>query len=289
MSGDQPGLITSPTNRRVAQIRKLRSRKEREASGLFFVEGIRAVGEAVQLGAAIETLVVAPELLRSAFGRDLVAGREAAGVPVLRLSAEAFAAISGKDGPQGLAAVVRQQWEELPEGAAPGAGHGGHVPPLWIAVEAVQDPGNLGSILRTGDAVGTAGAILLGPATDPHDPACVRASMGAVFSQRLVRGDVDRFRAWARRHGLAVVGATGDAEHDYRAIDAPYRGPLVVLMGSEREGLSPAAREACDHRVRVPMTGRCDSLNLAVATAVVLYEVLARRQGRPAWPGPDAE
>lgn len=286
-NGEQSGRITSPNNRRVAQIRRLRSRKEREATGLFFVEGIRAVGEAVQLGAGIETLVLAPELLRSDFGLNLVTRSEEAGVPVLRLSAEAFAAISGKDGPQGLAAVVRQNWEELgatPAAAGPGpVPTGSAIPPLWVAVEAVQDPGNLGSILRTGDAVGAQGVILLGSGTDPYDPGCVRASMGAVFSQRLVRSNLERFQAWTRQAGLSVVGATGDAEPDYRAVDAPYRGPLVVLVGSEREGLSAEARDACDHRVSIPMAGRCDSLNLAVAAAVVLYEVSARRQGRPAW------
>ena len=181
-----------------------------------------------------------------------------------------FAGHLCRDGPQGLGAVLRQRTESLDQ-ATPG----GEL--YWVALDAAQDPGNIGAILRTSDAVGGAGLILLGNAADPYDPAAVRASMGALFAQRVVRADWDTFVAWKQQHGVAVIGTSDKAEQDYRG--ASYPTPLVLLMGSEREGLSPAQQAVCDRMVRIPMVGRSDSLNLAVATAIVLYE-LFHQHGR---------
>lgn len=265
-------MITSPANPSVKAIRALRQRKEREASGSFFIEGIRLVAEAAQLGAPIERLVVAPDLLASGFARELVAAQAAAGVPLLELSAEVFAGLSQKDGPQGLGAVVRQRWEPL-EGLrldrAPG----------WVALDRVADPGNLGTILRTADAVGMSGVILVGPSTDPYDPAALRGSMGAVFAQRLVRCTSAELAAWKRAAGAFVVGTSDKAAADYQAVAYPQ--PLVLLMGSEREGLAPELQALCDALVSIPMRGRSDSLNLAVATGVMLYELLAQGRSAP--------
>jgi len=264
-------MITSPANPTAKAIRALRQRKEREATGSFFVEGIRLVAEAAQLGAPIERLVVAPELLASGFGRELVTGQAAAGVPVLEVSADVFAGLSQKDGPQGIGAVVRQRWEPLADVRL-------DTSPGWVALDRVADPGNLGTILRTADAVGACGVILVGPSTDPYDPAALRASMGAVFSQRLVRADPDELAAWKRAAGAFVLGTSDKAPLDYQAAAHPQ--PLVLLMGSEREGLAPELQTLCDALVSIPMRGRSDSLNLAVATGVMLYELLA--QGRRA-------
>ena len=261
-------MITSTANPAVKQIRALRDRKERERSGLCFVEGIRLVGEAVQIGADVEQLVVAPELLSSEFGRDLVEGGRAAGGSVLEVSAAVFESLSRKEGPQGLGAVVRQRW--LPLDAARAADG-----LCWVALDAVADPGNLGTILRTCDAVGAAGVILLGASSDPYDPAALRGSMGAVFSQRLVRAPFEHLVEWAHRQRCAIIGTSDGAAADLRAF--PFPAPLVLLMGSEREGLSPAQQAACDAVVSIPMVGRSDSLNLAVATGVALYEIFYRR------------
>ena len=263
-------MITSPSNAHVKQVRALRQRKERERTGLYFAEGIRIVTEAVALSAGVETLVAAPELLKSAHARALVAVQSAQGVPVLELSAEVFAGLSSRDGPQGLGAVLRQRTEAL-DNVTPGAER------CWVALDAAQDPGNIGTILRTSDAVGGAGLILLGHAADPYDPAAVRASMGALFAQRIVRADWESFAAWKLRHAVTVMGTSDKAEQDYRG--AVYSPPLVLLMGSEREGLSLAQQAVCDRMVRIPMVGRSDSLNLAVATALVLYEAFYRRGG----------
>jgi TrmH family RNA methyltransferase len=260
----EPQLITSPHNAAISRIRALRSRKERERSGLAFVEGIRRVVEAAGQPAAIETLVVAPDLLTSALGHDLLREQRAAGTPCLHVSAAVFGTLASRERPQGLGAVVRQRWQRLEQVARDDNR-------CWVALEAVQDPGNLGTILRTADAVGAAGVILLGPATDPYDPAAIRASMGAVFTQQLVRAQPAELAQWVRRRGIGVIGASGAAPHDYRAI--VYPRPLVLLMGSERQGLSAAQQALCGQIVRIPMVGHSDSLNLAVATSLVLYEI----------------
>ncbi len=262
-------MISSTSNPRIKQIRGLRQRKARSESGLFFVEGIRLVLEAVQLGAPLETLVVAPELLSSTRAQELVQAQQRAGVPTLEVTAEVFQSLSAREGPQGLGAVLQQRWETL-DHVQPGNELG------WVALDAVQDPGNLGTILRTSDAVGCAGVILLDHTTDPYDPAAVRASMGAIFAQRLVRASFAEFAVWKQRHTVMVVGTSGAALHDYQAVK--YVPPLVLLMGSERLGLAAEQQAVCDLMVRIPMVGRSDSLNLAVATGVMLYEVFNQQR-----------
>ena len=135
----------------------------------------------------------------------------------------------------------------------------------------MQSPGNLGTILRTCEAVGAAGVILLGPQADPYDPSAIRATMGALFAQRLVRATWDEFAAWKRRHGCLLVGTSPSGKIDYRAV--AYTPPTVLWMGWERQGLSPEQQALCDVMARIPMAGRSDSLNLAVSTGVMLYEI----------------
>ncbi len=265
-------MITSSSNPQIKQIRKLRDRKERQRTGLFYIEGLRIVAEAAQQGARFETLITAPDLLTSAFGRDLVARLETAGTPVLPVSPEVFAVISMKEGPVGIAAVVRQRWEPLEQiSIQPGQ--------PWVALDSVADPGNLGAILRTLDAVGGSGVILLDHSTDPYDPTAIRASMGAVFTQRLVRASLSEFAALKKARSFPVVGTSDKASTDYHR--CRYPPALILLMGSERQGLQPEHLALCDEVVAIPMLGSLDSLNLAVATGVVLYEIYNQRRDQP--------
>lgn len=263
--------ITSTANPKVKALRKLRDRKERAQSGLFTIEGLRIVGEALQQGAEVDTLVAAPELLNSEFGEDLLREAAGRGVPVMEVGAAVFESFSLKEGPQGIAAVVRQRWTPL-EDITPAAGD------LWVALDAVADPGNLGTILRTADATGARGVILLDHSTDPYDPTAIRASMGAIFTQRLARATFDEFVAWKTRQSIALVGTSDKARQDYHT--CVYPDPMVLLMGSERMGLQERALHACDLLVAMPMLGSSDSLNLAVATGVTLYEILNQRRDR---------
>lgn len=264
-----PALITSTANERIKRIRALRMRKERDRTGLTFVEGIRSVVEAVQVEAPIDVLVVCPKLLRGKPGWDAVAIARSRDVEVVEVDEAVFRTLSKRDGPQGIAAVLRQRWERLRD-IVPGDGS------TWVALESAADAGNIGTIVRTCDATGAEGVILLDHTADPFDPVAMRASTGAVFTKRLVRASFVDVREWAQAHGMTVVGTAGDADADYRAAD--YGARTVILMGSERAGLPEAYRAACDLVVSIPMRGRADSLNLAVATALVLYEVLHRRE-----------
>lgn len=265
-------IISSHSNPKMKEIRSLQNRRARERTGLAFIEGIHIVAEAVQLAAAVETLVTAPALLTSEFGQEVVEGQKNRGIPCLEVTPEVFKSLSLKDNPQGIAAVVRQRWEPLERIALANE--------FWVALDAVQDPGNLGTILRTSDAVGCAGVILIGHSTDPYDPTALRASMGAIFSMRLVKTSFAEFADWKQRHTYCVIGTSGAAPIDYQTIS--YPASLILLMGSERLGLSSEQQALCDAMVKIPMVGRSDSLNLAVSTGVVLYEIFNQRRKKEA-------
>ncbi len=257
-------MITSFSNPKVKALRKLDQKKYRQETGLFFIEGLRTVGEAIQTGAPIQTLVIAPELLVSEFGQSLVNHPAVADADRMAVSAEIYQKIAHKQGPQGLGALVRQNWQALDE-IKPAKND------LWIALDAVSDPGNLGTIMRTTEAIGGQGLILLGHSTDPYDPTAVKASMGAIFSLGLIKTDWDVFHDWTKTWQINLYGTSDGAQTDYQTIN--YKRPLTLLMGSERHGLTKSQITACHKVVRIPMEGRTDSLNLAVATAVVLYEI----------------
>lgn len=265
-------MITSFTNPTVKALRKLEQKKYRQQSGTFFIEGLRIVGEAVQTRAPIKALVVAPDLLISEFGRSLLADPSLADVEKIEVSAEIYEKLAHKQGPQGIGAIVKQSWQDL-------AAIQLAADDLWVALDAVADPGNLGTIMRTADAVGARGIILLEHSTDPYDPAAVKASMGAIFSLALASAAWDDFQPWQKQEKALLVGTSDHGATDYQQIH--YRRPLILLMGSERHGLPDEMMAACDHLARIPMAGRSDSLNLAVATAVMLYEIFnqSRKSG----------
>ncbi len=247
------------------RVRELRQRKARQRTGLFVAEGIRLAGEAAECGAPIELCIVAPELLTSSYGQEVVAGIAARGTPVLEVTTQVFRTLSSREGPQGIAVVVRQHWTPLTE-IVPGDEL------CRVVLDSAQDPGNIGSILRTSDAVGSAGIILVGDWADPFDPVAVRGSMGAVLSQQCTHTTWEDLAGWKAKNGVEFVGASDSAALNYRA--ATYSRPVVLVMGSERVGLDPRGIELCDAMVSIPMLGRSDSLNLAVATGLLLYELL---------------
>ncbi len=266
-----PTMIASTANERIKRIRALRLRKERDRTGLAYVEGIRTVAEAVQLDTPLEALIVAPELLRSEFAHGLIEEARSRGVEIIEVSDQVFHSLSKREGPQGLGALLRQRWTKLGDvQIAPGE--------RWVALEETADAGNLGTILRTCDASGAEGVILLDHTTDPYDPVAMRASTGAIFTRRVVRASWEDFLAWGRREQATLIGTSDRATDDYRTCD--YGERTVLVMGSERAGLTDERQADCTRTVRIPMMGRIDSLNLAVATALVLYEVLHRHEAR---------
>jgi TrmH family RNA methyltransferase len=270
-----PKPIHNPNNPAIRQIRRLHERAGREQRGLVYIEGMRLVASAIEHQAQIATLIACRPLLTHPFARRLVRVQQQAGTPVLWVTPEVMHSLALAAAAQGVGAVVRQRWDAL-----------GRVKPAdelcWIALDIIHAPGNLGTILRTSAAVGGAGIILLGEQVDPYAPATVRATMGAVFAQRFVRTTVAEFARWKRRRGVQLVGTSPHAPLDYHAV--AYRAPTVLLMGGERQGLSPELQALCDVMVQIPMVGGGDSLNVAVATAIMLYELFNQRRETPSPP-----
>jgi TrmH family RNA methyltransferase len=269
-------LITSRNHPALRRIRALHARPEREQTGLFLIDGMRLLAQAAQHRIRFDTLVVAPALLHHAFAKKLVRQIQRTGVPYLEVTPEVLHSVAQSDNPQGVAAVVQQEWTPIAQ-ADPQAGL------CWLAVTQVQSCGNLGTLIRTCEAVGAAGVILLSPGPDPYDPACVRASMGSLFALQYVRTTVGEFLRWKERCQGVLVGTSPTAAVDYQ--EANYPRPTILFMGWEREGMSAEEQNLCNLMVRIPMAGRCDSLNLAVASSVMLYEVFNQHRRAPTFEG----
>jgi TrmH family RNA methyltransferase len=256
-------VITSAANPLIKRVRLLADRKYRRREGAFVVRGVQPVWQAVEAGADIEILIVAPELLRSP-AAEMVAEQEARGVTVARLSAELFGRIADRDGPAGLAAIVRKRIGSLDQLTV-------RPDSVFAALHEIANPGNLGTIIRTADAAGAAGVILVGQCTDPYDPAAVKASMGAVFTVPVATVAAPaEFLRWGREQGIAVAVTSGSGTGALWETALPQ--PLAILFGSEGAGLPEELLAAGDLRLRIPMTGTAESLNLAVAAGVLLYE-----------------
>lgn len=258
-----PRRITAFSNDLVKQARALRDKKNRRAEGLFLAEGLRILTEAREAGTLPERLFF------SEAGHPLVermiTETEAAGGEAIETSADILHKISGKDNPQAVIGVYRvfdTSLDGLDRAAAP----------LWIVAQALRDPGNLGTILRTGDAVGAGGLILIDDCADPFSVEAVRASMGALFTQRIAAARWNEFLPWLRRGAGQLIGTSLDAALDYQ--EPRYEKPAFILVGNEQAGLPAAYAAECDLLVKMPMLGKADSLNAAVATAVMAYEVV---------------
>lgn len=259
-------LISSRSNSNIKFARTLRQKKARQGSGLFVVEGIRPVGEAVEAGAGIVTLFYAPEILHSEYALELIRSQAEQGVDCLAVTADVFTSLADKDNPQGMLAVVRQNLTKL-ETLNPDNF------PWGVGLVAPQDPGNLGTILRTIDAVGASGLLLLDSNLDVYHPSAVRASMGSLFWCPVVEATFEEFVSWSRRRGYTIYGTSAHASLDYRQVGR-YESHRILLMGSERQGLTEEQSAACDALINLPMRGRATSLNLAIAAGVMLYTML---------------
>lgn len=259
--------VTSLANPIIKDIKALSQKKHREETGQFMAEGLKLVVDAIDVGWHIDTLIYA----KAAKGKPLVdkiaARTFAAGGLVLEVSEKVLSSVTRRDNPQSVVGIFRAQWTPL-SAVRPKAGE------TWVALDRVRDPGNLGTVIRTADAAGASGVILIGETTDPFALETVRATMGSVFAVPLVRTSAADFLKWQRGAGVTVIATHLKGAVDYRKPDFSA-GPVVLLMGNEQAGLPDDLAEAADICVRIPQQGRADSLNLAVATAVMLFE--ARR------------
>jgi TrmH family RNA methyltransferase len=261
--------ITSLQNERVKMIRSLHMRKARRESGLFVAEGASLLVTARDAGWKPRILVLLAGSATGGVARELVRWAEAAGAECLEVSQAVLGKLAAKENPQTMLGVFEQAWTPLP---APATVAGDA---LWVGLENVRDPGNLGTIIRTADAAGAGGVVLIGASVDPFSHEAVRATMGSVFNVPLARAGLQDGLQWVRRWPGDIVGAHLAGREDFRSV--AYRQPTLLLMGSEGPGLSPELSAACTRLVRIPMSGNIDSLNLAVATALMLYEIRRER------------
>ncbi len=260
-------MISSRANERVKQIKSLHDRRDRDRTGSFFAEGHLVLRAALQSGVAIEQAVVCHERL-SAEDAPILAAFEEKEIPLMNVTGPVFDAMSFREEGQSIGAVVKQVGEGL---TAETKGDR-----CWVALHDISHPGNLGTIIRTNDAIGGDGVILSGRTTDPYHPIAVRGSLGAVFTQRIVRTTPEDLARWARDSGCLVVGTSPAGTVDFREPDYTTR-PVLLIGGSERIGISPEQIAICDAVVRIPMLGYVESLNLSIATALVLYEIQRQR------------
>ena len=263
---DARRTITGLSNPTVKSLRALRDTRLRKREGRFLAEGLRLLTDARESGLIPQTLVMAerrdPHPLLTALEADVLA----TGGEILEVSEAVLEKITGKENPQAVAGIFAEFDTALSRIDRESA-------PIWLVAQALRDPGNLGTMLRTGDAVGAGGVILIDDCADPFSVEAVRASMGAIFTQKVVRARWDEFLTWLRAGTGQLVAASLRDAVPYRG--APYQAPCFLMVGNESRGLPEEYERACDLRVTMPMRGRADSLNAAVAAAVLAYEVLA--------------
>jgi TrmH family RNA methyltransferase len=261
-----PRQVTAFSNATVKRLRSLRDKKHRRGEGLFLAEGLRIIAEARDSGQLPEIIAFSAEGGKHPLAAEIIAATEAAGGEAIETSADILSKMSGKDNPQMLLGAFRQPETSLDRIDR-------SVAPIWLCAQALRDPGNIGTILRTGDAVGAGGLILIDDCADPFSVEAVRASMGAVFTQAVAVARWEEFLPWLRSGPGQLVGTSLKATHDY--LDARYAQPCFLLIGNEQRGLPKAYEAECDLLVKIPMAGRADSLNAAIAAAVMAFAVKA--------------
>jgi RNA methyltransferase, TrmH family len=264
-----PRHVTAFSNSTVKLLRSLRDKKARRAEGLFLAEGLRILAEARDSGRLPEIVAFSVEGAKHPLAAQIIAATEAAGGDAIETTPDILSKMSGKDNPQMLLGAYRQPdtaLERIDRSKAP----------LWIAVQALRDPGNIGTILRTGDAAGAGGLLLIDDCADPFSVEAVRASMGALFTQDIATATWPEFVGWLRSGEGQLVGTSLDATQDY--LEAEYRQPCFLLIGNEQQGLPPEYEAECDSLVKIPMAGRADSLNAAMAAAVMAFAIRASWQ-----------
>ena len=262
-------VVSSPRDPRFLALRSLQTYQGRSRTQRYIIEGIRHLARAVEHCASIESVFLDPSVLSNPFGQKLARRLRQHGVPGIRLSRELYRDLTLATEPQGIGAVLKQRWFPLEQLRATRNS-------VWLAVESIESPGNLGTIIRTAEAAGVSGVFILNPNCDPYDPATIRATMGSLFSQKLVRCSVPEFKCWAKSNGVSVVASSPSGLMDYRSL--AYRFPTALIVGSEKQGLSEQLLETANFVVRIPMQGGCDSLNAAVATGVLLFEITGQRK-----------
>jgi TrmH family RNA methyltransferase len=265
-------LITSPANPRLKALTGLRRRRAREAERRTLLEGFEELELALGAGVVPRVVFYCPELMADpATQQRVIHEVTARGSEVVRLGRAAFEKVAYREGPDGFLAVVNTVTRDCADLAVPANA-------LVLLCEAVEKPGNLGAMLRTADAAGVDAVVAADPVTDWGNPNLVRASKGTVFSVPVVSDTTERALAWLAENGIPLVAATVDSDLEYTEID--YTGPVAIAVGAEKEGLSDRVQRAATYRVRIPMVGQANSLNVSTSAAIITYEAVRQRRTR---------
>jgi len=263
-------IITSPANARLKSLVALRRRRVREEAGVTLIDGYDELSLALDAGVVPRTLYHCPELMLDPAAQQVVVRRvQALGSDTQQLGRAAFEKVAYREGPDGFLAVVDsvvRSCADLRVGPTP----------LALVCQGVEKPGNLGAMLRTADAAGVEAVVAVDPVTDWGNPNLVRASKGTVFSVPVASSRTAEALQWLSDNGIALVATTPDTDLDYTDVD--YTGPVAIAVGAEKSGLTDEVLAAAAHRIRIPMEGRANSLNVATSAAVVIYEAVRQRR-----------
>lgn len=266
-SAGQIKQITSPSNSIIKNIKGLQLKKNRDAEGLFVGEGLKLVIDAIDNGWDMKTLIYAQNIANQPHFLNIATKARSSGTDLLEVSEKVLSSITRRDNPQLVVGVFYQKCRDL-KIIEPGTNN------LWIGLDRIRDPGNLGTIIRTADCVGAKGILLIGDTTDPWSLEAVRATMGSIFNIKIVRCSQSEFIYWRENWNGLVIGTHLKGAVDYRSVDY-HNKPVLVLMGNEQKGLPEELVSLCTDNVLIPMAGKADSLNLAIATGIIAFE--ARR------------
>lgn len=261
--------IASLQNPKIKQVVKLRDRRDRDESDLFLIEGFRELSRAVASNRKMEQLFYCPEFFLGVNENALIDTLSHQGTELFRCAPSVFQKISYRDRPDGLLAVAKQAHLKLSDLETLKKN------PLFIVAEAIEKPGNLGTMLRSADGSGADGLILSDRCTDLHNPNVVRSSVGTLFTIPVIETTNQEALRWLKKHNIAIVAATPQAKALYTQVD--LTGPIAIVVGTEQLGLSDFWLSQADIQVRIPMLGIADSLNVATATTLLLYEVVRQR------------
>jgi TrmH family RNA methyltransferase len=262
-------VIQSRQNPRVQALARLRDRAERDARRLFLVEGFRELTRALERTVKVEEVYFCPSMFRGSEAAELVTRARAAGIPCCELGVSAFEKVSGREGPDGLLGVAKT-WNCSLDQLKPSAN------PLLLVAESVEKPGNLGALLRTADSAGCDALIVCDPITDVFNPNVVRSSQGALFSVPVAVCTSQEAAAWMKSKGVRSLATSPAATKAYWDVDC--RGPVALLLGSEKDGLTDFWLKGADEKISIPQAGLSDSLNVSNAAAICLFEAVRQRR-----------
>jgi len=263
-------MLTSTQNPKVRYFNSLKSKKTRKTAGKFIVEGIHLVDEAMQAG-LLDKVIYSENVLKTSEGKNLLGKIISSDIPNEEASEKVIEYLSEVGTPQGVIASVKPKTSDL--GSLFEASD-----PLIVVACGIQDPGNLGTMIRTADATGCSGIILSAGTVDPYNDKVIRSSSGSIFHLNIVKiDDIIELVSALKRRGVRLVSSVVGADKDFFSVD--YSGPVAIVIGSESKGISPEIERLSDESVAIPMLGRVESLNAAVSCAIILYEAIRQRRG----------